>query len=137
MSYVELHCHSNFSFLKGASSPEQLVKRAAALGYQALALTDHNGLYGIVRFNQVAKRHGLRPIFGAEVSLVDGRNLVLLAKNAAGYANLSQMLSVANLQNRKGVAETKEKTLAAHTGGLIALFGGSSSGTPPAPCPSR
>jgi len=71
IGYVELHCHSYFSLLDGASSPEALVKRAAELGYPALALTDHNGLYGAVRFWQAAQERGLKPIVGAEVSLDD------------------------------------------------------------------
>jgi error-prone DNA polymerase len=71
IGYVELHCHSYFSLLDGASSPEALVKRAAELGYPALALTDHNGLYGAVRFWQAAQEWGLKPIIGAEVSLDD------------------------------------------------------------------
>ena len=72
IEYVELHCHSYYSLLDGASSPEALVERAAALGYPALALTDHDGLYGAVRFWQAARERGLKPIIGAEVAL-DGR----------------------------------------------------------------
>ena len=65
--YVELHCHSYYSLLDGASSPEALVERAAALGYPALALTDHDGLYGVVRFWRAARERDLKPIVGAEV----------------------------------------------------------------------
>src|SRR5690606_9213091 len=67
--YVELHCHSGFSFLDGASHPEELVLRAKELGYPALALTDHDGLYGSMEFAHRAKEVGLQPITGAEVSL--------------------------------------------------------------------
>ena len=67
--YVELHCHSGFSFLDGASHPEELVLRAKELGYPALALTDHNGLYGSMEFAQTARSAGLQPITGAEVTL--------------------------------------------------------------------
>ncbi len=67
--YVELHCHSGFSFLDGASHPEELVLRAAELGYPALALTDHNGLYGSMEFAHEAREAGIRPITGAEVTL--------------------------------------------------------------------
>ena len=69
--YVELHCHSGFSFLDGASHPEELILRAVELGYPALALTDHNGLYGSMEFAQAAKRANLQPITGAEVTLRD------------------------------------------------------------------
>ena len=73
--YAELHCHSYFSFLDGASSPEHLVERAAKLGYQALSLTDHNGLYGAIRFWQAATQRGIKPIVGAELTLADGHHL--------------------------------------------------------------
>ena len=67
--YAELHCHSNFSFLDGASHPEELAEEAARLGLEALALTDHNGFYGVVRFSEAAKAVGLPTIFGAELTL--------------------------------------------------------------------
>ena len=66
--YVELHCHSAYSFLDGASLPEELAAQAEALGYHALALTDHNGLYGAMEFAQQARGRGLQPIVGAEVT---------------------------------------------------------------------
>src|SRR5438067_123818 len=71
MSYVELHCHSAYSFLDGASHPEELAVRAAELGYEALALTDHDGLYGSLEFADAAKHFGVRPITGAELTLAD------------------------------------------------------------------
>jgi len=67
VSYAELHCRSNFSFLQGASHPEQLVEQAQSLGLEALALTDRNGLYGIVRFAEAARVLGLPTVFGAEL----------------------------------------------------------------------
>ena len=69
MAYAELHCHTNFSFLDGASHPEELVDEAARLGLAALAVTDHDGFYGIVRFAQAAKAYGLPTVFGAELTL--------------------------------------------------------------------
>ena len=69
MSYAELHCHTNFSFLDGASHPETLVERAAELGYQALAVTDHHGFYGAVRFSQAAREVGLPAVYGTEIGL--------------------------------------------------------------------
>ena len=71
--YAELHCHSNFSFLDGASHPEELAAEAARLGLDALALTDHDGLYGVVRFAETARAVGLPSVFGAELTLVPGR----------------------------------------------------------------
>ena len=72
MTYVELHAHSAYSFLDGASQPEELAARAAELGYEALALTDHDGVYGSLEFAHAAKHFGVRPITGAEVTLADG-----------------------------------------------------------------
>src|SRR5271166_5819192 len=69
VGYAELHCHSNFSFLDGASYPEELVAEAARLGLEALALTDHDGLYGVVRFAEAAAEVGMRTVFGAELTL--------------------------------------------------------------------
>src|SRR3972149_1718924 len=85
--YIELHCHSAFSFLDGASLPEHLVLEAQTLGYPALALTDHNGLYGSMAFAQAAKQMGLQAITGAEVTLLDGSHVTLLAQTTHGYAN--------------------------------------------------
>src|SRR5699024_10487481 len=97
--YAELHCHSNFSFLDGASHPEELVAEAAGLGLDAVALTDHDGMYGAVRFAEEAAEVGMRTVFGTELSLgLDapqngvadpaGEHLLLLAKDVDGYANL-------------------------------------------------
>ena len=72
MAYIELHCHSAYSFLDGASHPEELVVRAAELGYPALALTDHDGVYGSLEFAHAAKDAGVWPITGAEVTLEGG-----------------------------------------------------------------
>ena len=70
--YVELHCHTNFSFLDGGSHPADVVSRAAELGMEALAITDHDGLYGVVRFHREARDLGIRPIIGAEMTLDGG-----------------------------------------------------------------
>jgi error-prone DNA polymerase len=96
-SYVELHCHSAFSFLDGSSSPEELAIRAEALGYSALALTDRNGLYGSMTFAQIAADLGLQAITGAEVTLHDGTHLTLLAETRTGYANLCRLLTETHL----------------------------------------
>ena len=93
--YVELHTSSAFSFLDGASLPEELVGRAADLGYRALAITDHNGLHGAMEFARAARAVGIAPITGAELTLSDGSHLTLLAETVAGYANLSRLITAA------------------------------------------
>src|SRR5213594_696190 len=95
--YIELHCHSAFSFLDGASLPEQLALTASQLGYPALALTDHHGLYGSMAFAQEAKQLGLQAITGAELTLLDGSHVTLLAETAEGYANLCRLITEAHL----------------------------------------
>ena len=91
--YIELHCHTYYSLLDGASSPAALLDRAAALGMPALAITDHDGLIGAVEFWRAARERGIRPIIGAEVTLAHGSHLTLLAETQAGYANLSRLIS--------------------------------------------
>ena len=100
MTYVELHCHSAYSFLDGASQPEELVIRAAELGYEALALTDHDGVYGSLEFAHAAKAFGVRPITGAEVTLEGGCHVTLLVESSAGYANLCRLLTLAHADDR-------------------------------------
>src|SRR6201981_4252579 len=100
MTYVELHAHSAYSFLDGASQPEELAARAAELGYEALALTDHEGVYGSLEFAQAAKTFGVRPITGAEVTLADGSHVTLLVESAPGYANLCRLLTAAHAHTR-------------------------------------
>ena len=92
--YAELHCLSNFTFLRGASHPEELVERAQALGYGALALTDECSVAGAVRAHVAAKRCGLKLITGAEIGLTDGLRLVLLATSREGYGRLVPGLPV-------------------------------------------
>ncbi len=122
---MELHCHSNFSFLEGASHPEDLVRRGVELGYPALAITDRNGLYGVVRFSEACKGLNIRPIFGVEVVLENGSEIVLLVKNKHGYANLGRLLTRAQLAGSKGNAKTTCSLLEEFAEGLIALSGSS------------
>src|SRR5207245_9313658 len=91
--YVELRCRSAFSFLAGASLPEDLVERAAALGYDVLALADRGGVYGAPRFCQAARRAGLRALVGAEVAVAGAGILWLLVEERAGYRNLCRLLT--------------------------------------------
>ncbi|GAA2328455.1 error-prone DNA polymerase [Dactylosporangium salmoneum] len=110
--YAELHCHSNFSFLDGASHPEELVETAARLGLPAVAITDHDGFYGVVRFAEAARALEVRTVFGAELSLglpgpqngepdPVGRHLLLLARGPEGYARLSRVISEAHLRGEE------------------------------------
>jgi len=101
-SYVELHCRSSFSFLKGASMPEELVERAASLGYAALALTDECSMAGVVRAHTEAKKAGLHLLIGSEFILEDGLRLVCLAMNRNGYGNLCELITLARQRVEKG-----------------------------------
>ncbi|MFP3879632.1 MAG: DNA polymerase III subunit alpha [Dehalococcoidia bacterium] len=122
-TYVELHCHSNFSLLDGASHPEDLVSRAVDLNMPALALTDHNGLYGAIRFYKACLKANIKPIIGAEVTLENGKHLTLLAKNNEGYSNLCQMVTRAQLEHRKGSPLLNLETLSRYSADLICLSG--------------
>ncbi len=104
-AYAELHCISNYSFLRGASHPEELVARAAELGYAALAITDECSLAGVVRAHQEAKRHDLKLITGTEIRLADGPCLVLLARNRRGYAQLCRLITRGRRRADKGQYE--------------------------------
>jgi error-prone DNA polymerase len=131
--YVELHCHSGFSFLDGASHPEELVMRAVELGYPALALTDHNGLYGSMEFAQAARQANLQPITGAEITLrecftgVDepegGHHVTLLAETPQGYANLCRLLTETHMHSERGDARLPMESLLRLPEGLILLTG--------------
>ena len=121
--YFELHCHSYYSLLDGASSPEALLDRAVALGMPALAITDHDGLIGAVEFWRAARERGIRPIIGAEVTLAHGSHLTLLAETQAGYANLSRLITVGQLAGTKGAPRLTIEDVAQHAGGLLCLSG--------------
>jgi error-prone DNA polymerase len=141
-AWAELHCHSSYSFLDGASSPEELVAEAAALGLDALAVTDHDGMYGVPQFAQAAARLkqrtgiGLGTVFGAELSLdlpggqggvpdPVGRHLLVLARDPEGYRRLCQVISTAQLRGgEKGRPRYDEAELAqAHDGHWVILTG--------------
>jgi error-prone DNA polymerase len=127
--YVELHAHSAYSFLDGASQPEELAARAAELGYEALALTDHDGVYGSLEFAHAAKHLGVRPITGAEVTLSDRSHVTLLVENARGYANLCRLLTSAHAHtrdttNRQPLPPQLDQTLLEELNeGLVCLSG--------------
>jgi error-prone DNA polymerase len=122
--YVELHAHSYYSLLDGVPSPEALVQRAAGFEMPALALTDHDALYGAARFAQAAAQAGVKPIFGTELTLTNGGgHLTLLAENKAGYANLCRLITLARRDQQKGFASLPWRLLADHAAGIIALSG--------------
>jgi error-prone DNA polymerase len=106
--YVELHCHSAFSFLDGASTPEELAAQAAELGYEALALTDHDGIYGSLEFAHAAKFFGVRPITGAEITLEGAAHVTLLVESRRGYGNLCRLLTEAHAGTRRPGREDRE-----------------------------
>jgi error-prone DNA polymerase len=120
--YAELHCLSNFTFLRGASHPEELVERAQALGYGALAITDECSVAGAVRAHVAAKRCGLKLIVGAEVRLADGLKLVFLATSREGYGNLCALLTRGRMRSEKGSYRLERSDLEPGLPGCIALY---------------
>src|SRR5579864_3869440 len=143
--YAELHCHTNFSFLDGASHPEELVEEAARLGLEALAVTDHDGMYGVVRFAQAAHAVGMPAVFGAELTLdlprrsqagladPEGRHLVVLARDPQGYAALCRTISAAQMGGgEKGLPKASLSALAQAHGGHWLVLTGCRKGTVPA-----
>src|SRR5437762_1362990 len=101
-AYAELHCLSNFSFLRGASHPEELVERAHALGYAALALTDECSLAGVVRAHLAAKEVGLKLVIGSEFTLTDGLKLALYATDRESFGDLAQLITRGRRNAKKG-----------------------------------
>lgn len=120
--YAELHCLSNFSFQRGASSADELFRRAREQGYQALAITDECTLAGIVRAWQAAKAHQVRLIVGSEVQLVDGTRLILLVQNLEGYQNLCALITRARRRAAKGDYQLFAEDVQRHHQGLLALW---------------
>ena len=133
--YAELHCHSNFSFLDGASDPEALVEESVRLGLHGLAITDHDGFYGVVRFADAAQDYDLRTVYGAELSLgltapqngipdPEGSHLLVLARGVAGYHRLAGAITEAQLGGgEKGRPEYDLEQLAAMSGDWFILTG--------------
>nr|MBS0020955.1 error-prone DNA polymerase [Gammaproteobacteria bacterium] len=120
--YAELHAVSNFTFLRGASHPEELVAQAAAFGYSALAITDECSLAGIVRAHGAAKAHQLKLIVGSEFALTDGLRLVLLAADGEGYGNLCELISCGRRAAAKGHYRLARSDLQAGMAGCLALW---------------
>ena len=128
MTYVELHAHSAYSFLDGASSPEEIVAAAAVHGYESIALTDHDGLWGSMEFAHACKGFGVKPITGAEMTLDDGSHLTLLAADRAGYSNLCRLITHAHEHTRENPRERTDphvsiEQVERHAEGIVCLSG--------------
>ncbi|PYJ80603.1 MAG: error-prone DNA polymerase [Verrucomicrobia bacterium] len=123
MSYIELHACSAFSFLRGASFPEQLAETAAELAMPAMALVDRNGVYGAQRFSVAAREQNIRPIIGCELSMEDGNILPVLVENRTGYRNLCELLTQAHLRSEKGKCAARWNELPQFAEGLVAFLG--------------
>src|SRR5438093_1014067 len=121
--WVELHCHSNSSFLDAASDVGDLVDAAADAGMDALALTDTNGLYGAVRFANAAKERGLKPLYGAELHLLDAGHLVVIARDRQGWTSLCRIISAAQLAGEKTKPRATFALVRENAAGLFALTG--------------
>ena len=133
--YIELHCHSNYSFLEGGSWIYELLTRSAELGYSALAITDHNNLCGAMEFSKAAVNFNIKSIIGSEITLIDGSHITLIVKNRIGYSNLCHLISAAhgyigtskwNESNRTD-PKLDPKILKKYNEGLILLTGCSKS----------
>ncbi len=129
--YVELHAHSAFSFLDGASTPMELAAAAAELGYRAFALTDHDGIWGSMEFAHACNGFGVRPITGSELTVAAGDmvHLTLLVESATGYRNLCRLLSAAHSHTRDNTGRSAQQPhvsleqVEAHAEGLVCLSG--------------
>src|SRR5262249_52590563 len=119
--YVELNARSAFSFLEGASVPEELIATAADFGMPAVALIDRDGVYGAPRFHLAAKKAGLRAHIGAEVTCTDGQRYPLLAESRTGYQNLCRLITRMKLRAKKGEGAATLEDLAEFAQGLICL----------------
>ena len=126
-SYAPLYCQSHYSFLEGASHPEELLERASELGLGSLCLTDRDGVYGIVRAHAKARELDMHLVIGARITIADGSPILLLAADGTGYAHLCQLISTGRLRSPKGQSVVEWHEVCAHAGGLMALWGGEDS----------
>ncbi|MGE0821631.1 MAG: error-prone DNA polymerase [Candidatus Binatia bacterium] len=123
-AYVPLWCKSHYSFLEGASHPEELIEESQRLGLSTLTLTDRDGVYGVVRAERRSRECGVRLLIGAQVTVSDDSVLVLLAQNRHGYANLCRLLTAGHLRSPKGKSAVTWEEVCYHAEGLLALWGG-------------
>lgn len=121
--FVHLHCHTTWSLRDGAIPAETLPHVAAALGYEAVAMTDHDSLTGAVRFARGCRAAGVKPIYGAELTLKNGRHASLIARDETGYGNLCRLISASHLENERGDPGTTMDAIAERAEGLFVLSG--------------
>ncbi|MFM8742280.1 MAG: PHP domain-containing protein, partial [Cytophagales bacterium] len=117
MEYTELQITTNFSFLRGASHPEEMVEQAATYGYKAIAVTDRNTLAGIVRAHAMAKKLGIRLLPGCRLDLLDGASLLAYPTSKDAYSRISNLLTVGNLRTEKGKCSLYKTDVYAHAKG--------------------
>ncbi len=127
IDYAPLWCHSNHSFLEGASHPSELIERAVELGLRHLALTDRDGVYGVVRAHVAARPTGLHLVLGSEITVEDGSTLLLLVRDASGWRQLCRLITRGRRRCPKGESRVGWTEIAEHAEGLIALWGGARS----------
>ena len=125
--FAPLYCKSNYSFLEGASHPDELVERVHELGLPAFALTDRDGVYGVVRAHVKARELGVHLVIGSQLTLDDDSTIGLLAADRQGYANLCHLITLGRLRKPKGECSVSWDEVAHHADGLVALWGGSRS----------
>ena len=123
MPYVELHCHSYYSFQEGASSIEELVETAKSLDYPALALTDHDNVCGALSFAEISKTANIQPITGVEITLTDNSHLTLIAQNRLGYTNLCNLVTHAYMESEDKQPRLDSRYFKDYSDGLILLTG--------------
>jgi error-prone DNA polymerase len=121
--FVHLHSHSTWSLLDGAIPAEALPRLAAVHGMEAIALTDHDALTGAVRFSKACRAAGVKPVYGAELTLATGDHITALARDRTGYANLCRLISAAHLTHERGAPATTFEQIAEHRDGLVILSG--------------
>jgi error-prone DNA polymerase len=124
LMYTELHARSAFSFLEGASIPEELAERCAERGMAAMALLDRDGVYGAPRFYLAAKKISVRAHIGAEVTSAAGWRFPLLVETRAGYQNLCRLITRMKLRARKGEGHVSDAEVGERAAGLLCLTGG-------------
>jgi error-prone DNA polymerase len=120
MYYAEIYAKSNFSFLEGASHPEELVRRAAELGYGAIGVTDRNSLAGVVRASMAAKDTGIKLLVGAEIVLEDAASAVFLPTDRAAYGRLCRLITEGRRRVEKGQCLLRMEDLVGHAEGMLA-----------------
>ena len=129
MEMVHLHVHSQYSMQDGLCSLDDLIKQATKFNMKAVALTDHDGLYGAIQFYKKAKSAGIKPIIGCEIRVKDNQksnqtyHLILLVKDKEGYSNLCQIITSAHLSNLGSIPAIEKEILAKHSKGIIGLSG--------------